>query len=674
MTNVAQSFVAKTLVVVVAAAMVFTAYAPSAKAQSMEDLQAQIAALMAQIAALQGGNTGSSSAAGVCPFTWTRDLRTGATGADVKALQQFLNADAETRVAATGAGSAGMETMTFGPATAAAVSKFQTKYRADILTPNGLVAPTGTFGPSTRAKANALCVAPAADEDGDEDEGMEDEDESEDEDTELQGEGTLGKFEIRDADDTDVQEGAEDVVIAELRLEAEDGDIEVNRMDMRLTTDGDNTENDPWEVFEEVSIWVDGDKVATFDASDEDNYLNENQGTFRVTGLDLVLREDEEIEVLIGATVQSSVDDAGVTDKDDWTVRVNKMRYFDADGVAEDDDDLDGNAGDTAAFNIVEEGDGEELRFSLGDGNPESTDIVVETDKKTNDVTVMEYTIEAREADIELNELTVKLVTSGDMAAVVDDVALDIDGDVFDAENSASVASSTNFTFDIDGDVVIDEGEEVTVKVMVDFRSQEVSNNNPRYANGTTIKAEVTSIERDATDAEGADDISDFSGSAVGDQHTLVAEGVVVPIDGFEYSFDTQGQNDTTGIFTVTFDVTAVEGDFFVRKLATLGTSATTGVEFTLTTPVGYSAGSSTVSASLTSTADEDTTGVFTIDEGTTETFTLKVTVDPNVTGLYAVTLGGINYTADVSGVTNTVLYVPVPSQDFDTDPENING
>jgi len=85
------------------------------------------------------------------------DLAQGTSNAEVMRLQQFLNMDPDTRVAAAGSvGSAGMETQYYGPATAAAVSKFQVKYRAEVLTPNGLVNPTGYFGPSSRAKANAL--------------------------------------------------------------------------------------------------------------------------------------------------------------------------------------------------------------------------------------------------------------------------------------------------------------------------------------------------------------------------------------------------------------------------------------------------------------------------------------------------------------------------------------
>ncbi len=666
--TIAKDFASKASVAFVALAMIFTMSVPASNAQqSAEDLQKMINDLLAQIATLQGqAGQGSATASG---YTWTRDLKTGATGADVMELQKFLNADADTRVAATGAGSAGMETQTFGPATAAAVSKFQMKYRADILTPAGLVNPTGFFGPSTRAKANALnTVTTTPDEE--EEEGSTDEEEEEEESEELSGEGTLDTFEIDDATDTDVQEGAEDAEIAELTLEATDGDIEIDRIDFTIETDGDNTENDPWEVFEEITLWVDGEEVASFDASDEDNYLDEDDGTFRFTNVGLVLMEDEEVEVTVAATVVGSVDDAGVSDEADWTVEVNEFRYFDADGVSEDDDST-GDIDTAVSFEIVEEGEGEELKFSNASSNPDATDIVVDTDDSTDGVTILEYTIEAEEGDIELNTLFVKVDTSATSSSVIDDIALEIDGQSFDAENSASTTgNTTTFEFDIDGDIAIDADEEVTVAVVVDLKSQESSTNVDRYTNGTTIEANVTSVERDLTDAEGADDIDTFSGTASGESHTLVAEGIVVPVDSVETSTDTSGDNDQTGQFTIEFEVTAVEGDFYILEDATEGTTATSGVEFTVDGPSGFAATSSGV---LSSTADEDTSGVFTVREGETETFTLTVTVDTDTTGQHRVQLGNVNYTANANGTTATEAYTPTPTQDFDTAYININ-
>lgn len=88
-------------------------------------------------------------AASVCPNTWSVNLTMGSKGSDVMKLQQFLNMDSGTMVASSGAGSAGMETSSFGGLTKAAVMKFQTK--------NGISPVSGYVGPLTRAKLNSLC-------------------------------------------------------------------------------------------------------------------------------------------------------------------------------------------------------------------------------------------------------------------------------------------------------------------------------------------------------------------------------------------------------------------------------------------------------------------------------------------------------------------------------------
>lgn len=84
-------------------------------------------------------------------FTFTKNMKLGARGDEVKYLQVFLNSDPATQVAASGVGSAGKETTYFGPATTAAVKKFQTKY--------GITPVLGNWYALTRAKANALLAA-----------------------------------------------------------------------------------------------------------------------------------------------------------------------------------------------------------------------------------------------------------------------------------------------------------------------------------------------------------------------------------------------------------------------------------------------------------------------------------------------------------------------------------
>lgn len=76
----------------------------------------------------------------------TRNLYQGVSGEDVRALQQFLNSKGFT-VAATGNGSAGNETTYFGPATKAAVVRYQTAHG---------VPATGYVGVLTRASLALL--------------------------------------------------------------------------------------------------------------------------------------------------------------------------------------------------------------------------------------------------------------------------------------------------------------------------------------------------------------------------------------------------------------------------------------------------------------------------------------------------------------------------------------
>ena len=143
----------KIISVVASLAVVFSVVLASpAQAATNAELQAQIATLTAQLTA-NGGTSMMSAASG---YVFTKTLKVGSKGADVWNLQKVLNSSADTQVALTGAGSPGMETSTFGPATKAAVIKFQNKYASDILAPVGLTKGTGTVGASTRAKLNEL--------------------------------------------------------------------------------------------------------------------------------------------------------------------------------------------------------------------------------------------------------------------------------------------------------------------------------------------------------------------------------------------------------------------------------------------------------------------------------------------------------------------------------------
>lgn len=112
------------------------------QAATTEELQAQITALLVQIAALQAQLQTPSTTA-----CFTLQLKFGSTGSEVTALQTALKGDATVYPE-------GLVTGYFGSLTEKAVKAFQTKYGIEAV---------GQVGPITRAKLNTLfCVTPTA--------------------------------------------------------------------------------------------------------------------------------------------------------------------------------------------------------------------------------------------------------------------------------------------------------------------------------------------------------------------------------------------------------------------------------------------------------------------------------------------------------------------------------
>lgn len=654
--TITKDFAAKLAVAFVAVAMVFSAFATSAKAQTTEDLQQMINDLLAQVAALQSQvGQEATSAASVCPYTWTRDLSSGSTGMDVMKLQQFLNADADTRVAAEGAGSAGMETEYYGPATAAAVSKFQVKYRAETLSPSNLVNPTGYFGPSSRAKANSLCVAaPVVDDSSDDsmDDSMDDSDDSED--ITLGGEASMKDASLDDASDDDVEEGAEDVEIAELTVEFEDGDAEISRIDVTLNPSTSGV--DPWDVLETVSLWVDGDKIAEENADDEDDYLSDDM-TLRFSGLDLIAEEDEEVEITIAATIQNGIDS---TDLGDVVVSIDSLRFFDADGVATTENDP--TSGDTATFTIEEEGVDDELIVKTSSNDPDSSTLQVEDDSRSDWYTVFVFDLDTDDSvnDIEINELELTVtVSSSTYDALVDDAELVIDGVTIDDFTVADGGTLTaDLTFDVDGDVVIDAGDRVEAELMLRFNSLDLGNE------GVTVDAKITAAQADLIEAEGADDLDDTqtSGAATGDAHTLRTSGIDVSVESTDADVTVNdGALNDYATYVIEVEVTAFEQDVYIAI------DDTVSLDWDLENSAGtdYTVPTASSSVVLTSTADDDGT-YFEITEGETETLTLTVTYTPEVANRAArLVLNSIAF--DETAVAPTQTQTTLPASDYRT-------
>lgn len=680
--TLANTMVAKLFAVFVAVAMAFTLAAPaqaqSVNDMSLEDLIAMVNQLQAQL-----GSPSADMTPGVCPYTWTRSLNMGATGADVMMLQKFLNSMPETQVAPVGsAGSAGNETQYYGPATGAAVANFQMKYRAEILSPLGLVNPTTYFGDSTRAHANAVCVAaPVVDTGTDtgstDEEGDEEGDSSED--RTLDG----GAGSIEDADfissinNEDVGEGQDDVAVLGLEIEADkSSDLMITAL--KLDFDEGTAASDLNDYITEVSVWFEGDKIATFDVDefDEDDGY---ESTVSLGSKAPIIRGGEVGDLTISVSAVNNLDSGDVGDT--WTLNVAEVRFRDGDGAVISETTQGDIGTETRTFTMEDFASAANVELKVSEEDEDINDaqtIAVDDNDDTNDVEVLSFTIEAEgDSDLAIDDLSVDFTSvDAGVGEIINSVSLVVAGDTLDSESVSSTTALTRTITFTDLNFVVAAGETVEVIVTVD-----VNNLSGGFVAGATLATDVNpgdagwDVEDEAGDSLSA---NDKTGSAASDAHQFFAEGLIIGAGAADTATIKDTNGDTAGgeqgIFTIKFEVTAFEADIFIPFGATIATSSVTtdkGVAFTVEDADGVAvpmnaAGRASSTFAVSSTAD--TSGnFFQIKEGTTETMTLSVTFTALADGFHRAQLDGINYNVGSAG--NADIQQDVNrEEDFETD------
>ena len=627
--TIAKDFAAKAFVAFVAAAMMISLFAPAAKAQTAEELQTQINDLMAQIATLQAQvGQGGTSASGVCPYTWTRDLNMGATGADVMKLQQFLNANADTRVSASGAGSVGAETEYYGALTGAAVAKFQVMYRAEILTPLGMVNPSTYFGPSTRAKANSVCVtAPVIDP----------VDPGTPTPTPI-GELEGGAGSINDVNyisklsNEEVGEAVEDAEVAGLEIEADSGsDIELTAVNLNFSkgTAGSNFDK----YAEEVSVWVDGEEVARVDA---DEFTKSNNYD-KTVSLDAggIIRAGEIGDLVVKVSGISNLDSTDATDT--WTLEFESVRFRDAQGASVTDTStgvINDAAGRTFSFESFATAADLELKITSGDDSINDAHVIVVDDTNDTDgVELFSFNLEAEgDSDIVIDGLPINFTSVGaGVGEIVNTAEIWADGELIGSESvSTTTATTREIVFD-NLDWTISAGDKVAIVIKVD-----VNDTDGGFGEGATLAAvfgetETDDTDFDAVDSEGNDLADgDKTGSASGDAqlfYTIAPEVEVLsttisPIDNGTAAAE-------SALAKTQLKITARGGTLYLN-----GDNETTEAKrFFKTAVYGSGTSASTTASTTTYTINAGTNDVtnsgandeyYTLDEGESMTITVE--------------------------------------------------
>lgn len=620
-------------------------------APTVAELQTLINQLMASINAMQG------SPAGVCPYTWTRSLGQGSTGSDVMKLQQYMNANADTRLAVSGAGSPGSETVYYGPITANAVSRFQVKYRSEILTPLGLTNPTGYFGPASMAKANQLCTSSTPGQPpvtGD-----------------LKGgAGNLDDVELMNSIvNEDVGEGEDDVEVLGLEMTAEGSDIEITALNLDFDQVGHNVNFNRY--AKEVKIWLDGEEYATLDA---DQFTRSNNYQ-RTVSLDrgAIIRQGDTGELVVTVSGANSIDSDNVDDQ--WTVKFESLRFRDAQNAYITDNQMD-DLSRTITFREFAASSGLNVVVRSGDSTINTArTIEVSANERTNDVEALSFRVEVEgDSDVLVDEIIVNATTTGGtLEDVISGAHLLMDDDEVGSESIT--AAATTISFD-DLDLTLEAGETYEFVVELDLNSA----NGTNYSTGATIDLDVTTANRDNWYIEDENGnvvaTTDRQGSASGEAHILSTSGTnlkSVSVSTREVA-DPNNTSANYGEFRMTVDVTAIGDTVYVPETAVRSSSATTsaGAAYRLEDSNGNAYTAGTATQSWTRVSGGSVEGNFIrIDEGETVRFELVITLDPAAAAQYRLQLVSIGWNDTAANPDSTMN--PTPSVNFRTGLQFIN-
>lgn len=610
-----KKYAKRTATAALAAVMLFGSAAPAFAQTSTADLQAQINALLAQIAALQG-TTGTTAA-----VTFTRDLTNGSSGSDVTALQNWLISKGFT----IPAGATGY----FGPQTTAALAKFQAA--------NGIVPAAGYFGPVTRAKVNGM-QSPTTPTNPT--------NPSNPSNVLRGGEADLSDYDLKREESTG-NEGEEEVEIATASFDVDGGDVRVERMDLYVEATNGSLNQQPWKYFDRIAIVADGKEVADKDVDSRSDWSKSGNGyRLSLTGMKHIVRDGDTAELTIVADISNSIDTADLAQTFTFRVENRGIRAVDAEGIQQ----YVGSANDTVSFGFGAEENGN-IRISRNSDNPDASILVADEGKESSAYEVFVFDLENRDdVDSLITELTIRVgdLNGGVSASdVIRRATLKVGRETFDGDINASSITFEDMDLEIDGD------DDVTGTLSIRLA---------RNATSTPISFSLANADIEAEGVRSGDS-ANVSGSASSELHTIAFAGIQVKAVSTAQSTVSPGSDASAsyGTYTIKFTVTGLEEDAFIAT--TTSNVGTPGVRY----EIGASSFAGVQSATITSTARQQN-GYFLVREGRTETFTLTVTLDPTTAGIYDIRLAEITFN-DEANATGATSYALPSTNDYRTNP-----
>ena len=549
---------AKIAGIAVGASVAFGAFVPMAGAVTIAELQAQINALMAQLASLQGG----SSASGVAI---TSDLTVGSSGSQVSALQSALVAQGHLVMPA------GVAMGYFGSLTKAAVMKWQAA--------NG-VPSTGYFGPLSRAKYNGSAggTVPGSTVGGTTIGSI----------TTVGVEGTITVSKNPSpASGTKVYEGDQKVKVLGIKLEPKLSDVKVERIkvDMDTVSGGNNDQDIYNKIADTIYVMDESGNVLASSALNSSTVVKDGTDYFiTITGFNYVVAKNTVKVLYVALSAQSSFD--STYNGDSWSLGIP------AEGVRATDGAGINLYGPTTAFtnSFTTEGDladSATLTVSTNSGTPQDQEVMCtlsSTEDECDRLELVSFDVKAEKDNVVITDLDAYLAKTGTGTATSSTAYLyegsTLVGSATILNQSPNAGISVRFS-DIDYSVSKDSTK--TLSLQVDIQDATIGAST--YTASTTASL-ITAENSNGTSAT-------VSGNGIGESVTVRKIGPVFTLVSKAISYA-----GTPGFAGAT---TTAKADFVIRMKAVgadivFGDSASTTYPLVvLGQPLGASATSSAI-------------------------------------------------------------------------------
>lgn len=416
-----------------------------------------------------------------------------------------------------------------------------------------------------------------------------------------------------------VYESEADKVVAGVRATARLSDQKVERIKVTLKQTATTTASaNLGKYISSVSVWNGSTKIATMSVADADRSNTDDTYTFNFTGLSGVIAKDQIGRFYVSVNANGSLDSNDATYAS-VTVKIEELRATSPNGVYT----TSGSAGSPL---VTQTGlafgkfaaNGVKAEIGLAASNPSSATITVNENSNTNNVTLLNFKVTAKNTNLSLRRIPVTVATTGStLDSMVNSIKLMRGSTIVDQlDGSAHTAGVYSFNNLSSSANTISSGSSAEFSVVVDLKKQ-VGN----FTAGSTLTASFSDLSTSAFSVQDSNGdqlptgSSYRSGSAIGSAMTLRVKGVTSSMSSAATSAVAYIGQTASKEVTFNFPLNLIGSglDYYVPKTALYVSSTTMpsataskGIYFTVTDGAGTAlSDASVVSSDVTSSATQ---------------------------------------------------------------------